>query len=123
MRVSDLIHLAAGLKDDAYTTRAELARTQVIDDSNTSHSYVDINLHEALDGTEIDNPMLAPTISYSCAAPRIGICRGSCRSRVKWCGRDLTRFTKANAWPRCWNAAAECCQTPIRRARFFSDSR
>jgi protein involved in polysaccharide export with SLBB domain len=60
MRVSDLVYLAGGLKDDAYTTRAELARTQVINGSNTSHSYVDINLHAALDGTELDNPVLAP---------------------------------------------------------------
>ena len=60
MRVSDLVYLAGGLKDDAYTTRAELARTQVINGSDTSHSYVDINLHAALDGSETDNLVLSP---------------------------------------------------------------
>lgn len=60
MRVSDLVYLAGGLKDDAFTTLAELARTQVVDGSNTSHTYTDINLRAALDGADPDNPVLAP---------------------------------------------------------------
>src|SRR5208283_1277993 len=60
MRVSDLVYLAGGLKDDAYTTRAELARTRVVDGSNTSHTYADIDLRSALGGAEAGNPALYP---------------------------------------------------------------
>ena len=82
MRVSDLVYLAGGLKDDAYTTRAELARTQVVDGSNTSHSYVDINLHAGPRRRRRRTIRCSrPTISCSCAGPRTGICRGWCRSK------------------------------------------
>jgi protein involved in polysaccharide export with SLBB domain len=60
MRVSDLIYMAGGLKDDAYQGQAELARTQVVNGINTSHSYLDIDLRSALAGSDAQNPVLAP---------------------------------------------------------------
>jgi protein involved in polysaccharide export with SLBB domain len=59
MRVSDLVYMAGGLKDDAYQEQAELARTQVINGTNTSHSYMDIDLRSALAGSDAQNPVLA----------------------------------------------------------------
>ncbi|HVC44922.1 MAG TPA: SLBB domain-containing protein [Candidatus Binataceae bacterium] len=59
MHVSDLIYLAGGLKDDAYLTRAELARTQVVNGQRTSHTYEDLDLHQALSGSDSSNPALA----------------------------------------------------------------
>lgn len=60
MRVSDLVYLAGGLKDDAYQGQAELARTQVINGTTTSHSYMDVDLRSALTGSDAQNPVLAP---------------------------------------------------------------
>ncbi|HYB91446.1 MAG TPA: SLBB domain-containing protein [Candidatus Binataceae bacterium] len=58
MRVSDLLYLAGGLRDDAYQKQAELARTQVVDGSHTSHTFMDIDLRAALEGAEQHNPAL-----------------------------------------------------------------
>jgi protein involved in polysaccharide export with SLBB domain len=58
MRVSDLLYLAGGLKDDAYQKSAELARTQVINGSRTSHTFMDVDLRAALSGTDEHNPEL-----------------------------------------------------------------
>ncbi|MGH7934666.1 MAG: SLBB domain-containing protein [Candidatus Binataceae bacterium] len=60
MRVSDLIYLAGGLKDDAYQAKAELARTQVVNGARTSHTYEDLNLRLALAGGDASNPELKP---------------------------------------------------------------
>jgi protein involved in polysaccharide export with SLBB domain len=60
MRVSDLIYLAGGLRDDAYRKGAELARTQVIDGSHTSHTFMDVDLRAALDDSPSSDPLLQP---------------------------------------------------------------
>jgi protein involved in polysaccharide export with SLBB domain len=52
MKVSDLIHLAGGPKADAYLKQGELARTQVIDGVKTRHSYVDVDIANALSGID-----------------------------------------------------------------------
>jgi polysaccharide export outer membrane protein len=59
MHVSDLIYLAGGLKDDAYQKSAEVARTQVINGSHTSHTFMDVDLRAALSGNDEHNPELA----------------------------------------------------------------
>jgi protein involved in polysaccharide export with SLBB domain len=59
MHVSDLLYLAGGLKDDAYQKLAELARTQVVNGSRTSHTFMDIDLRSALSGSDEHNPELA----------------------------------------------------------------
>ncbi|HKV55975.1 MAG TPA: SLBB domain-containing protein [Candidatus Binataceae bacterium] len=58
MRVSDLVFLAGGLKDDAYMGKAELARTQVINGVSTRHTYEDVDLRETLGGSGMGNPLL-----------------------------------------------------------------
>jgi protein involved in polysaccharide export with SLBB domain len=58
MHVSDLLYLAGGLKDDAYQQAAELARTQVVNGSRTSHTFMDIDLRSAMSGTDEHNPVL-----------------------------------------------------------------
>ncbi len=58
MHVSDLIYLAGGLKDDAYQKGAEIARTQVINGSHTSHTFMDVDLRAALSGADEHNPEL-----------------------------------------------------------------
>ncbi|MGC2302743.1 SLBB domain-containing protein [Candidatus Binatus sp.] len=58
MHVSDLIYLAGGLKDDAYQKNAEIARTQVINGSHTSHTFMDVDLRAALSGNDEHNPEL-----------------------------------------------------------------
>jgi polysaccharide biosynthesis/export protein len=58
MHVTDLIYLAGGLKDDAYEKDAELARTQVINGSHTSHTFMDVDLRAAMSGTDEHNPEL-----------------------------------------------------------------
>ena len=58
MHVSDLLYLAGGLKDDAYQKSAEIARTQVINGSHTSHTFMDVDLRAALSGTDEHNPEL-----------------------------------------------------------------
>jgi protein involved in polysaccharide export with SLBB domain len=58
MRVSDLVYMAGGPKDDAYLGKAELARTQVINGSRTTHRYEDIDLRTALSGGGAANPPL-----------------------------------------------------------------
>ncbi|MBF6568124.1 MAG: SLBB domain-containing protein [Candidatus Binataceae bacterium] len=60
MKISDLIYMAGGLKDDAYQGSAELARTQVIDGIRTSHTYMDVDLRDALGGIDAQNPVLMP---------------------------------------------------------------
>jgi protein involved in polysaccharide export with SLBB domain len=58
MRVSDLVYLAGGLKDDAYLGKAELARTQVVNGTRTQHTYEDVDLRVALGGSDTSNPTL-----------------------------------------------------------------
>jgi protein involved in polysaccharide export with SLBB domain len=58
MRVSDLLYLAGGLKDDAYQKSAEVARTQVVNGSHTSHTFMDVDLRAALSGSDEHNPEL-----------------------------------------------------------------
>ncbi len=58
MRVSDLVYLAGGLKDDAYMAQAEVARTQVVNGTSTRHSYIDIDLAAALKGSDEHNTAL-----------------------------------------------------------------
>jgi len=58
MHVSDLLYLAGGLKDDAYQKSAEIARTQVINGSHTSHTFMDVDLRAALSGSDEHNPEL-----------------------------------------------------------------
>lgn len=58
MHVSDLVYLAGGLKDDAYQRAAELARTQVVNGSRTSHTFMDVDLRSALSGSDESNPVL-----------------------------------------------------------------
>ncbi len=58
MHASDLIYLAGGLKDDAYQKAAELARTQVVNGSHTSHTFMDVDLRAAMSGTDENNPPL-----------------------------------------------------------------
>jgi protein involved in polysaccharide export with SLBB domain len=60
MRVTDLLYLAGGLKDDAYQKQAELARTQVVNGAHTSHTFLDIDLRTALSGSGAQNPELEP---------------------------------------------------------------
>lgn len=58
MKISDLIYLAGGLKDDAFKEKAELARTEVVNGAQTRHSYIDIDLRKALAGSpEYDLPL------------------------------------------------------------------
>lgn len=58
MKVSDLVYLAGGLKDNAFMRQAELARTQVVNGARTSHTFRDLNLGEALAGVETQNASL-----------------------------------------------------------------
>ncbi|MGH8676783.1 MAG: SLBB domain-containing protein, partial [Burkholderiales bacterium] len=58
MKVSDLVYLAGGLKDNAFLRQAELARTQVVNGARTSHSFRELNLGEALAGVETQNAPL-----------------------------------------------------------------
>ena len=58
MHVSDLLYLAGGLKDDAYQKAAEIARTQVVNGSHTSHTFMDVDLRAAMSGTDEHNPEL-----------------------------------------------------------------
>jgi protein involved in polysaccharide export with SLBB domain len=58
MHVSDLLYLAGGLKDDAYQKDAEIARTQVINGSHTSHTFMDVDLRAAMSGNDDHNPEL-----------------------------------------------------------------
>jgi protein involved in polysaccharide export with SLBB domain len=63
MRVSDLLYLAGGLRDDAYQKQAELARTEVVNGSHTTHATMDIDLRAALaglNGVDDSNPQLVP---------------------------------------------------------------
>ncbi len=50
MTLRDLIYTAGGLKDDAYRAQAELARTRVVNGSQTSHVYMDVDLRPILAG-------------------------------------------------------------------------
>jgi protein involved in polysaccharide export with SLBB domain len=60
MHVSDLVYLSGGLRDSAYQTQAELARTQVVEGEKTRHTYMDINLRAALTGPGPDDLALQP---------------------------------------------------------------
>ena len=80
MHVSDLLYLAGGLKDDAYQKAAELARTQVVDGTHTSHTFIDVISAPRCQAPTNRTPCSRPTINCSCGARRTGICHGSC-----WC--------------------------------------
>jgi protein involved in polysaccharide export with SLBB domain len=51
MKVSDLVYEAGGPKEDAYLAKAQLARIGIVDGSVTQHSYEDIDLSKALEGS------------------------------------------------------------------------
>lgn len=59
MRISDLIYLAGGLTNRAYLKTAEIARTQVVNGATTRHTYMNIDLREALDGEGDEDLKLA----------------------------------------------------------------
>ncbi|MDO8432769.1 MAG: SLBB domain-containing protein [Candidatus Binatus sp.] len=58
MKVSDLVYLAGGLSDNAYQQQATLARTQVIDGAHTEHTYMEVDLRQALAANSASNPLL-----------------------------------------------------------------
>jgi polysaccharide biosynthesis/export protein len=58
MRVNDLVALAGGVKDDAFLEQAELARTEVVNGSKTLHTYMGVDLRQALTGANQQNPLL-----------------------------------------------------------------
>ena len=60
MRVSDLIAVAGGTSDDAYLKKAELARTEVINGSQTRHTYLDIDLRSKARDANDRNVLLKP---------------------------------------------------------------
>src|SRR5258708_14044854 len=72
MHVSDLLYLAGGLKDDAYQKAAELARTQVVNGSHTSHTFMDGDLRSAMSGTDEHNPCLPANDQFF--VPRASAC-------------------------------------------------
>ena len=57
MRVSDLIYLAGGLKEDAYKPRATLVRVSV-DNGHATHRSFDLNLTNIISGASNDDPVL-----------------------------------------------------------------
>jgi polysaccharide export outer membrane protein len=57
MRISDLIYLAGGLKEDAYKPRAELARVEVAH-GHAVHSTYDLNLSDILQAGSNDDIVL-----------------------------------------------------------------
>jgi len=58
MRAGDLIAIAGGPKDDAYLKRAELARTEVVNGTQTRHTYIDIDLRASGMGANDRNVLL-----------------------------------------------------------------
>ncbi len=50
MKVSDLVYMAAGLKDDAYQDRAELVRTEVSPGGKAVRRHIDVNLRAIISG-------------------------------------------------------------------------
>ncbi len=123
MRVSDLVYMAGGLKDDAYQGQSELARTQVVNGINTSHSYMDVDLRAALAGSDAQNPVLAPNDQLFVRKasdwhlPWVVQVAARCAARVR------TRYIRANGLPSSCSAAADCCPTPICRPRSSSANR
>ncbi len=57
-RVSDLVAAAGGLVEGAYSARAELTASQIVDGISTVR-HVNINLNAALNGNEADNKLLS----------------------------------------------------------------
>ncbi len=60
MRLSDLISMAGGAKDDAYLEKVELARTEVVNGARTHHSYMEVDLRDAFAASDFNNPELTP---------------------------------------------------------------
>ena len=60
MRVNDLLAMAGGPADDAYLKRAELARTEVVNGSETGHTYMDIDLRTRALHNSDENVVLRP---------------------------------------------------------------
>ncbi len=58
MKVSDLIYEAGGLKDGAYRQHAEVARTQVVNGSRASFTYISVDLQSALAQGPGDLPLI-----------------------------------------------------------------
>ena len=50
--------MAGGLTDSAYQQQATLARTEVINGSKTEHTYMDVDLRQALSPNSSANPTL-----------------------------------------------------------------
>ncbi len=59
IRVSDLLAMAGGPADDAYLKRAELARTEVLNGTQTGHTYMDIDLRSRVPSND-KNVLLRP---------------------------------------------------------------
>jgi polysaccharide biosynthesis/export protein len=57
MRVTDLIYLAGGLKEDAYKPRATLVRVSV-DNGHATHRSYDLNLTDIISGAANEDPVL-----------------------------------------------------------------
>jgi polysaccharide export outer membrane protein len=57
MRLSDLVYMAGGLKDDADFSRIQIDRTQIVDGSKTRFVRLYANLHKTA-GHPLDDPLL-----------------------------------------------------------------
>jgi protein involved in polysaccharide export with SLBB domain len=60
MRVSDLVYLAGGLKQDSYQGLAELSHTDVVDGKEILHTHTDLDLNAALRGSRSSDLALEP---------------------------------------------------------------
>jgi protein involved in polysaccharide export with SLBB domain len=58
MKLSDLIYVAGGLKDNAFRKRGTLARTEVINGEKAQHSYLDVDIASALEPNSAGDPSL-----------------------------------------------------------------
>jgi polysaccharide biosynthesis/export protein len=60
MKVSDLVYMAGGLKDDAYQDRAVLVRSQVTSAGKAERKHIDIDLHAIINGESSIDVALKP---------------------------------------------------------------
>jgi polysaccharide export outer membrane protein len=59
MKVSDLVYMAGGLKDDAYQDRAVLVRANVTPGGKAVRSHIDVNLRAIINENLLDIPLKA----------------------------------------------------------------
>ena len=59
MKVSDLVYMAGGLKDDAYQDRVVLVRSEVTPGGRAIRSHIDVNLRAIINGENLDIPLQA----------------------------------------------------------------